>query len=231
MARIRTIKPAFFRHVELFEAEQETGLPLRVAFSGLWTAADREGRFRWNPRELKLDCLPHDNLDFSRVLDALATRGFVVKYTIAGKDYGHIPSWKDHQVINNRESPSDLPKPPEAQKNLTRAPRVPDACPTPLMHTQGEGKGREGKKEDAAPNGAAPNPEADLFRRGKEVLGRESGGLIKNLLKAKGGSIAQARAAIEQASEKGNAREYIGRIVSVAGTQAENFYDPQAGVL
>lgn len=73
MARIRTIKPEFFRHAGLFDLEQETGLPLRVAFAGLWTAADREGRFAWKPRELKLDCLPFDLVDFSRVLDALST--------------------------------------------------------------------------------------------------------------------------------------------------------------
>ena len=47
MARIRTIKPEFFRHEALYEAEHETGLPLRVAYAGLWTAADREGRFQW----------------------------------------------------------------------------------------------------------------------------------------------------------------------------------------
>jgi hypothetical protein len=68
MARIRTIKPEFFRHADLYEAEKETGLPLRLAFAGLWTAADREGRFKWRPRELKLDCLPHDEVDFHACL-------------------------------------------------------------------------------------------------------------------------------------------------------------------
>ena len=101
MARIRSIKPAFFRHARLFDAEKETGLPLRVAFAGLWTAADREGRFEWAPRELKLDALPYDDVDFSRVLDALWTRGHIGKYESEGREYGYIPSWEDHQVINN----------------------------------------------------------------------------------------------------------------------------------
>ena len=100
MARIRTIKPEFFRHESLYEAERETELPLRIAFAGIWSAADREGRFRWSPRQLKLDCLPYDELDFSRVLDALATRGFIVKYAVDGKEYGHVPSWSKHQIIN-----------------------------------------------------------------------------------------------------------------------------------
>ena len=90
MSRIRTIKPEFFRHEALYEAERETGLPLRVAFAGLWTVADREGRFHWRPRALKLDCLPYDEVDFSRVLDALATRGFIVQYQGNGEPLGWI---------------------------------------------------------------------------------------------------------------------------------------------
>jgi hypothetical protein len=54
MARIRTVKPDLFRHEGLFDAERASGLPLRIAFAGLWTAADREGRFAWSPRTLKL---------------------------------------------------------------------------------------------------------------------------------------------------------------------------------
>ena len=60
MARIRTIKPEFYRHHDLFLAEKESGLPLRLAFSGLWLCADKEGRFKWNPNQLKLDELPYD---------------------------------------------------------------------------------------------------------------------------------------------------------------------------
>jgi hypothetical protein len=71
MARIRTIKPAFFRHRVLFDLERTSGLPLRIAFAGLWTVADRAGRFRWRADELKLDCLPYDPVDFGDVLAAL----------------------------------------------------------------------------------------------------------------------------------------------------------------
>jgi len=168
MARIRTIKPDLFRHVGLYRAEVETKLPLRVAFAGLWTAADREGRFAWVPEALKLDCLPYDNVDFARVLDALTTRGFVMRYASGGREYGCIPSWHRHQVINNRESASTLPVPPATPDDAdtsTRAPRVDDACPTPLVHAQGEGKGREGKgkegKEGAVAADASPSPAPD----------------------------------------------------------------------
>jgi hypothetical protein len=113
MARIRTVKPELFRHEALFEAELETKLPLRISFIALFTVCDREGRFRWRPRQLKLDCLPYDEIDFSRVLYALATREFVVPYEVSGVKYGVIPSFTRHQVINNRESESVLPDIPE----------------------------------------------------------------------------------------------------------------------
>ncbi|WP_196482934.1 HNH endonuclease [Burkholderia stagnalis] len=105
------MKPELFTHEDLFEAEQETGLPLRIAFVGLFTCADREGRFKWRPRTLKLAVLPHDQVDFSRVLDALTTSGFVRKYVVDGEPYGFIPTFLKHQTINQREAKSTLPAP------------------------------------------------------------------------------------------------------------------------
>lgn len=109
MSRIRTVKPELFKHEELFEAEQKEQLPLRFAFVALLTCCDREGRFRWQPRRLKLDMLPYDEINLSCVLDALAYHGFIKKYEHEGKYYGCIPSWKNHQQINNKESASTLP--------------------------------------------------------------------------------------------------------------------------
>ena len=155
--RIRTIKPEFFTHEELFDAEQEEGLPLRVAFAGLWCASDREGRFKWEPRRLKTLILPYDEVDFSRVLHALTTRGFVVRYASGTRSFGYIPSFLRHQVINNRESKSELPDPLsclDSDACATRAPRVNHACATPLVQDQGEGKGREGNKEGKGREGS-----------------------------------------------------------------------------
>lgn len=55
--------------------------------------------------------------------------------------------------------------------------------------------------------------DAQLFARGKEVLGKGSGGLISDLKKHFGGNVALARASIEQASTKHDPREYIGAII------------------
>jgi len=157
--RIRTIKPEFFTHDGIFEAELETGLPLRLAYIGLWCAADREGRFRWEPRRLRVQILPYDDVDFSRVLDALTTRGFIVRYASDGREFGAIPSFPRHQIINNRERESELPEPLSIN--------IIDACPTrePREPHAGkaEGKGREGnmegnKEEEGEGNASATPP-------------------------------------------------------------------------
>lgn len=170
MARIRTVKPMFFRHRRLFLAEQETGLPLRVAYAGLWTVADREGRFKWEPEEIKLDCLPFDDVDFSRVMDALFTRGFIVKYVCGSRQYGVIPSFKDHQVINNREAASDLPEPPQNLEELVELANLSDASATrdprdtDLHKRKGkEGKGKEGK--GTSTRDASVDADFDQFKK------------------------------------------------------------------
>ena len=170
MGRIRTIKPEFFTHGELFDAEYESGLPLRLAFAGLWTQCDRKGRFKWKPRELKLQILPYDPTDFSCVLDALEAGGFIVSYTYNGDRYGYVPSFLDHQQINNKEQDSRLPSPEEGtpyqpvDATTTRERRDNDANGTPLEGKGKEGKGKEGKKDLTAKDKPSPDSRFTPFR-------------------------------------------------------------------
>lgn len=110
MGRTRMIKPAFFKHAELYQAEHATGMPLRVAFAGLWTVADRAGRFRWKI-DLKPDVLPYDEVDMMAVLDALEKHGFITSYVVDAKRYGFIPSFSEHQTFHKTERGSTLPPP------------------------------------------------------------------------------------------------------------------------
>jgi len=59
--------------------------------------------------------------------------------------------------------------------------------------------------------------ERDYFRRGRQILGDQAGGLIARLLKSKGGNVPKARAALETASQKQNPREYIAAVAKGAG--------------
>lgn len=212
MARIRTIKPEFFKHYELWQAEVETGLPLRVAFAGLWCVADREGRFRWLPPQIKIDVLPYDDIDFSRVLDALATRGFVVKYAVNGREYGVIPGFSRHQVVNNRERKSELPE-PNKNNILSGDARDDDASPTREPRVQ---QGREGKGTSIPPSeGAASAPsssgslEVEVYRFGKKLLGKRAGGLVTDLRKHCNGDFGAVMDLLEEAQGKENAREWV----------------------
>jgi hypothetical protein len=65
---------------------------------------------------------------------------------------------------------------------------------------------------------ASPDPDKELFDRGKQVLGKSAGGQIVKLKAAKGGNIALARAAIEQASQKQNPGEYIAGVIRGGGS-------------
>ncbi len=164
-------------HDGLHDLENELRAPVRIAFIGLWCAADKEGRFRWEPRRLKAQILPYDDCDFSRVLDALATRGFLVKYRVKDALLGAIPSWKRHQIINNKERASQLPEPTEHEQvdaTATREPRVNHAC-------HKEGKGREGEGNIIAPDEpvAKDRPRDLIFEALCEATGVEAKSLTK----------------------------------------------------
>jgi len=121
VARKRMIAPQFFKHADLYDAEMASGLPLRIAFAGLWTVTDRRGVFQWS-RNLKPDVLPYDPCDMLAVLDALAAAGFVQKYEVEGKSYGFIPSFEQHQHFHRDEKVSTLPGPEEAASSTVSTP-------------------------------------------------------------------------------------------------------------
>lgn len=103
MSQIRIIKPDFFSDEDVFELTPIA----RLAFIGLWTVADREGRFKWRPRRLKIEILPYDDIDFSSVLNELEKSGFIYKADINGEAHGRISKWSRWQ---------EIPLPPDWQK-------------------------------------------------------------------------------------------------------------------
>lgn len=116
MARIRTVKPDFFRHEGLQDLEmQHPGQYPMFVFEGLWLLCDKEGRFEWKPRQIKLDILPFLPFDMGDTLYILEEAGFITKYTTDGKDYGFIKSFSTHQRIQGKElqAPARYPTPPE----------------------------------------------------------------------------------------------------------------------
>lgn len=101
MARIRNIKPEFFRH----ETLQELGPIPMLVFAGLWCQCDKAGNFQWKPSQLKLDILPFIEYDIGSTLELLRKSGEVLQYFgDDGKPYGHIPTFKAHQRFFGSEA-------------------------------------------------------------------------------------------------------------------------------
>ena len=73
---------------------------------------------------------------------------------------------------------------------------------------------------DAKAKTEPEDPDAALYRRGREVLGAKAGATITKLKKAKGSSISGARAVIEAASTKDQPMEYVQGAIRNAGKQA-----------
>jgi hypothetical protein len=105
--RARNIKPAFFKNEILAECDPRA----RVLFAGLWCYADREGRFEWRPKRIKVELLPYDNCDIDFLLKQLLDRGFIVKYNVNSAKYGSIPNFLRHQNPHCKETPSKIPAP------------------------------------------------------------------------------------------------------------------------
>ncbi len=140
MSRIRTIKPEFFTSEDIVSLTPMA----RLFYVSLWCEADREGRLEWKPRTLKMRYFPGDDIDVVPLGEELCRLGLVDLYEAGGKQYASIPSFKKHQVVNNREAASIIPP-----KTATRLSRV----LTRESGVLGEGKGREG--DSVKPHGGS----------------------------------------------------------------------------
>lgn len=153
MARIRTIKPEFFTSEDIVSLT-----PLsRLFYVSLWCEADKEGRLEWKPKTFKLRYFPGDNCDIEQMCQDLIDAGLVITYEVAGKTYAEIPTFKTHQIINNRESESKIPSRVEDQD---------DASGTRESGVKAEGKGKEGKGKEGR-EGNAGSTDADLLGSGE----------------------------------------------------------------
>ena len=172
MARIRTIKPDFFRHEGLQDLETANpGKHPMLVFAGLWGHCDKSGRFEWRPRMLKLDILPFLDFSMTDTLELLVASGFIRRYSADGGEYGVIPTFAEHQRIGGKEleAPEKFPEPPGKQSGSTG--EAPGSAGR-------EGKGKEGKgKEGNGDTGLAPavdpaaQKKAELRKAAGDVIG------------------------------------------------------------
>jgi hypothetical protein len=108
MARSRNIKPGFFLNEVLGV------LPpiVRLIFIGLWTVADREGRFEYRPLRLKAATAPYDDVNVEDAISSLIENGFLLAYEVNGMNLLQIVNWSKHQNPHHKEIASVFPPPP-----------------------------------------------------------------------------------------------------------------------
>ena len=106
MARIRTIKPEFWKHEDLSELPEAT----RMLAAALLNHADDEGYFNANPALVKSECVPlrEPSVSVHDSLKQLSNAGYIrLGKGEDGKRYGCIVKFAEHQRVN-RPTPSKI---------------------------------------------------------------------------------------------------------------------------
>jgi len=146
MARIRTIKPEFWRDESLALVSPEACL-LAI---GLLNHCDDEGYFNANPKLVESDIFPLRELSKKTtvLIQELCTIGYLDLFQGEdGKTYGHVKNFEKHQVIN-KKTPSKI-------KHLCDLP-CDYQTTTVAIPTGKERKGKEREMERKATSVAAP---------------------------------------------------------------------------
>lgn len=164
MARIRSIKPEFFRHEVLQDLEiaNPGKYPLMV-FAGLWGHCDNKGRFEWKPRQLKLDILPFLPFDMAETLAILDGAEMVRHYTVDGKEYGEIPTFEKHQRLSGKELTEGEKFPPNPNCNREAMGKQRGSDRDGPESQEGKGKEEEGNGNNPAPEKPAPGDVPEDF--------------------------------------------------------------------
>lgn len=158
MARIRTIKPQFFKNEQLADLPMST----RLLFIGLWTLADKEGRFEDRPKRIKAELFPYDNIDVDKEISRLQSAGFIERYEVGELKVIQVSTFTEHQKITGKEAYTTSKYPPPlglAKKEITGKD---GETPEKLSRSQGkegnEERNKEGKGESSPQfNSTLPN--------------------------------------------------------------------------
>jgi hypothetical protein len=158
MARIRNIKPAFFKDEDL----ADLSFAHRLLFAGLWTLADKNGTLEDRPRYIRAELFPYDDVDAGAMLSDLVTAGFLCRYTVTGREYLHIPTFSKHQRISGDE-----------QKSESAHPLPPVAVTAPVPEEAGKKQGRS--MSEATPTQERSTDECGVLSTENGVLSTEHG--------------------------------------------------------
>lgn len=152
MARIRTIKPEFFRSRSLSRCSRDA----RFTFTGMWCEADSMGRGIADARILKGAIWPLDDDITPPVIDLhleQLAREHITLYEVDGERYFEIRNWEKHQAASYRQGEPVHPAPPSHE------PCTPPHASRMSSSAVREGKGREGNARARAVHTPVPEPD------------------------------------------------------------------------
>jgi hypothetical protein len=147
MARIRTVKPEFFRSRSL----SRVSIPARLTFIGLWCEADDHGNGIADTDILKGALWPKADVDVEEHLMELEEE-HITLYTVDGERYYSVISFERHQAAAYRRGEAKYPGPDQGERwNRTACTSLHDSARGRVQESAGrEGKGEEGRGEEAA---------------------------------------------------------------------------------
>lgn len=161
--RARNIKPDFFRDAELSEVTIEA----RYLFIGLWCLADREGKLKDKPKQIRFEIFPETKTkdDIETLLNSLVEHNLIIRYEIENNKYIKVVNFLKHQSPHHTEMQSKIPDPPcvtvsyrEPPEISLDIPLIPDSLIPDLLITD---------KKDMSPpkggNGSYPSDFESIY--------------------------------------------------------------------
>lgn len=161
MARIRTIKPEFWKHEGLCSLPEST----HMFAAALLNYADDFGYFNANPGLIKGEIYPlrEPSVSIPESIRSLQTDGYIRLGTIDGRRYGHIIAFEDHQRVSH-PTPSKISCLPIAWDISGIILEELSNSPETFVPEQGTGNGTGNREQGKDRASGAPPPKAKSRR-------------------------------------------------------------------
>ena len=156
MARIRTLKPEFWKHEDLSALPEATHL----LAAALLNYSDDFGYFNANPRLIQAECLPlrEPSVSVPESLRSLQTINFIELGTgPTDRRYGRVVNFTEHQRVSH-PTPSKIADLSIVWDIIKKPPENIGNSPDNFAPEQGTGNREQGKREAVAKS-ADPTPD------------------------------------------------------------------------
>ena len=112
MARSRMIRPEFFDDEKL----SECSVRARLLFIALWVNSDDYGVVKGNPKWLRAQAFPYDDVtskDIQEDLESLERCHCILPFSVSDEKFYYIRNWNKYQKVNRPSKSSRNPEPPQ----------------------------------------------------------------------------------------------------------------------